>query len=172
MKNAEVKLIGWAITGIVALCGYLVYKDKKLRKYKDETMDKLTDARAMDVSLGSPVLEVDDRVKAKKVLDYYRESADNAPTLDSFKKRYNKYLDMIANLEAMLDDTRAEEAQSLVRYEHDKLLKMEEEKATREARNAELEKIRTIGSTLGSIIPDVKVAPIIKNTVERIAKNE
>lgn len=172
MKKSGIIYIAIAAAGAIATymtCRHIDKKQKEFEEHKEEVLSNPAglDTDIRNASLNNEKLDIEDRIKAKEVLEHFRFKVNSARTIDSFDKAWQK----MSGLLVWINNGDADSAKSLVNYEHRKLLKMQEQKEKERDRIAELERVKALGTAFGNLIPDVNVAPVIKNVLGEVASN-
>lgn len=169
MKKLNLVYIAIAAVGAVATYLYVDKKQKDFKEHKKETIGSTPslDDDIRNVSLNNEKLEIEDRIKAKEVLEHYRFKVNTARNIETFDKAWQK----LSSLLVWIKEGDQDSAKSLVNYEHRKLLKMQEAKEKERDRIAELEKVKALGTAFGNLIPDINVAPVIKNVLGEAQKH-
>lgn len=164
-------LIYLAVVAAVGVVGYLI-ADKKAKETKAHKEAKLAEWPHIEddiqnASLGNENLGVEDRIKAKEVLEYYHVRLLNSGSIATIDKNYQK----LTSLLTWIKEGDQDSAVSLVQYEHRQLLKKQQDLEKERERTAELERLRTLGTAFGNLIPDVNVRPVIKNIIGEATKS-
>lgn len=163
-------LIYLAVTAIGAAVAYL-YADRKYKEFKEHKEKELEAWPSLDddiqnASLNNEVLDVEHRIMAKEIMEYYRVKASSATSIANFDKDFHKLTSLIGWIKSG-DET---SAISLIEYEHKKLIAKQKEREKEQERIADLERFRAMGTAFAHLIPDVNVSPVIKNCIKEAAK--
>lgn len=169
MKKSSFIYVAVVAVGAVASYFYADKKRKELSNHKDAVTAGYPDLNGdiQKASLANENLDMEDRIKAKEVLEFYRVRVNNASTIKDFDTDFQK----LTSLLEWIRSGDKEAAVSLINYEHRILLKKQQDREKERDRIADLEKVKALGVAFGRLIPDVNVAPVIKNCIEGAAKS-